>query len=95
MDERCLLTPYIIKRELECLAGMVGASTTLIQGYDAEHDAYRFRWNVDENFFIVVTNVPAEDMRLSLDDFSRKHCARVVETMRNSLVRECLRPVNG
>jgi len=90
MDDRCLITPYMIQCELEHLAGLPRKSTTLLMVYDVVSDEHSLRWNVDDNFF-VSRRAPAKHRRLSLDNFSRRHCVPMVETMRNSLVRQCLR----
>ena len=82
MDSRCLLTPYIIQSELEALAGLPHKSTTLIHAYDAIRDEIVYRWNVRPDYLVALARVPAEDLRLSLDAFSRKYCEPAVKVLR-------------
>jgi hypothetical protein len=84
MDSRCLLTPPVILRELERLSGVREGSTRLHSSYDISKDDFWLLWQVN-NRYIRLGALSASDMRLSLDDFSTKHCAPAVKTMREGM----------
>jgi hypothetical protein len=77
MDEtRCLLTPYMIHRELYCLAGYPEGATRL--HHSIGPDDVWMLWQVD-NRYIRIGPFPPADLRLSLDEFSIKHCLPAVK----------------
>jgi hypothetical protein len=82
MDSRCLLTPPSILRELERLSG-VGKDMSRLHS-SANADDVWMLWQVN-NRYIRLGPVPVDDLRLSLNDFSAKHCEAAVKTMREGM----------
>ena len=78
----CLLTPPVIHRELERLAGLPPDSTRLHSNMSTG-DCWML-WQVG-NRFIRVGPVPEADLRLSLDDFSARYCAPVVKRRQDGI----------
>lgn len=75
MAERGLLTPSIILSELERLAGLPDGRTRL--HHSVSTDDVWMLWQVD-NRYIRIGPLPPADLRLSLADFSTKHCEPAV-----------------
>jgi hypothetical protein len=71
-----LLTPYAIHRELDRLAGHP-AGVTRVHHSIGPNDVWML-WQVD-NRYIRIGPFPPADLRLSLDEFSTKHCLPAVK----------------
>jgi hypothetical protein len=82
-----MLTPPIILRELEQLAGIPNGMTRLHSSYDIGQDDFWLLWQVN-NRYIRLGALSASDMRLGLADFSEKHCVPAVKTMREGMTCE-------
>jgi hypothetical protein len=75
-----LLPPSTIHRELDRLAGYPDGATRL--HHSIGPDDVWLLWQVD-NRYIRVGPVPPDDLRLSLDEFSTKHCEPAVRQRQN------------
>ena len=78
MDDRRALPPYMIQRELEALADLPRDMTRLHCSI-SEHDVWML-WQV-YNRYIRLGPVPVDDLHLSLEAFSAKHCVPAVKVM--------------
>ncbi len=76
---RMNLTPPVILRELESLAGLPRNSTELHVG--VADDRFWLLWNVDGRR-IRMPHVDHEALALSLDEFSKQHCEPAIAIMR-------------
>jgi hypothetical protein len=75
-DQRTLLPPSTIHRELDRLARYPDGATRLHHSIGLE-DVWLL-WQVD-NRYIRIGPFPPADLRLSLDEFSIKHCLPAVK----------------